>query len=158
VGANLDGASLYGVTFAGANLASASFVLATLVQAKLGRANLDGAALFETIFGNTDLSDANGLETCRHMGPSTLDHRTLAKSGRLPLAFLRGCGLPDTLINYVPSLLNQPIQYFSCFVSYSHADKPFARRLHDTLQGRGIRCWLDEKQLLPGDDIYDRVD
>jgi hypothetical protein len=29
-------------------------------------------------------------------------------------------------------------------------DKLFARRLHDTLQGRGIRCWLDEKQMLPG--------
>lgn len=23
---------------------------------------------------------------------------------------------------------------------------------------RGIRCWLDEKQLLPGDDIYEQVD
>jgi len=34
----------------------------------------------------------------------------------------------------------------------------FARRLHDTLQGRGLRCWLDKKQLLPGDDIYHRVD
>ena len=42
--------------------------------------------------------------------------------------------------------------------SYSHQDKPFARRLHDTLQGRGIRCWLDEKQLRGGDDILDHVD
>lgn len=25
-------------------------------------------------------------------------------------------------------------------------------------QGRGIRCWLDEKQVLPGDDIYEQVD
>ena len=23
---------------------------------------------------------------------------------------------------------------------------------------RGIRCWLDEKEMLPGDDIYDTVD
>ena len=30
--------------------------------------------------------------------------------------------------------------------------------MHDALQGRGIRCWLDEKQLLPGDDIYEQVD
>ena len=30
-------------------------------------------------------------------------------------------------------------------------------RLHDTLQGRGIRCWLDE-QMLPGDDIHQAVD
>ena len=39
-----------------------------------------------------------------------------------------------------------------------HEDKSFARRVHDALQGRGIRCWLDEKQLLPGDNIYAEVD
>jgi len=26
------------------------------------------------------------------------------------------------------------------------------------LQGKGIRCWLDEKQMNPGDDIYMEVD
>ena len=30
--------------------------------------------------------------------------------------------------------------------------------LHDALQERGVRCWLDEKQMLPGDDIYEQVD
>jgi hypothetical protein len=62
------------------------------------------------------------------------------------------------LIQYIPSLVAQPFQFFSSFISYSHADKPFARRLHDQLQGRGIRCWLDEHQMLPGDDIYEQVD
>jgi hypothetical protein len=56
------------------------------------------------------------------------------------------------------SLVERGIEFYSCFISYSHEDKLFARRLHDTLQGRGIRCWLDEKQLLPGDDIYEGVD
>jgi len=56
------------------------------------------------------------------------------------------------------SLVVSPIEFYSCFISYSHEDKLFARRLHETLQGRGIRCWLDEKQLLPGDDIYEQVD
>jgi hypothetical protein len=36
--------------------------------------------------------------------------------------------------------------------------KSFARRLHDALQGRGIRCWLDERQILPGDKIHHAVD
>ena len=88
------------------------------------------------------------LDACTHRGRSTIDRRTLARSGHLPLPFLRGCGLPDKLIDYLPSLLNDPIQFYSYFVSYNHADKAFARRLHDTLQGHGIRCWLDEKQLL----------
>ena len=72
--------------------------------------------------------------------------------------FLRGCGLSDRFIEYYPSLLNQAIDFYSCFISYSHADKSYAQRLHDALQGRGIRCWLDEHQMLPGDDIYERVD
>ena len=50
----------------------------------------------------------------------------------------------------------------SCTVAeslrYSHQDKSFARRLHDQLQARGIRCWLDDHQVLPGDDIYEQVD
>ena len=30
--------------------------------------------------------------------------------------------------------------------------------LYDALQGRGIRCWLDEHQLLPGDDLHEGID
>jgi hypothetical protein len=81
----------------------------------------------------------------------------VAKSGSLPPSFLRGFGLPDTLINYLPSLLNQPVQFLSCFISHSHVDMAFARRLHEALQDRGIRCWVDEKELLPGDDIHEQV-
>ena len=54
--------------------------------------------------------------------------------------------------------MRRPIEFYSCFISYAHEDKLFARRLHDALQGRGVRCWLDEKQMLPGDDIYEQVD
>ena len=52
----------------------------------------------------------------------------------------------------------EPIQFYSCFISYGHRDKSFARRVHDSLQSRGIRCWLDEHQILPGDDIYEQAD
>jgi hypothetical protein len=50
-----------------------------------------------------------------------------------------------------------PIQFYSVFISYSHADKHFAKRLFEELQRRGIRCWFDERDMLPGDDIYERV-
>jgi hypothetical protein len=50
------------------------------------------------------------------------------------------------------------IQFFSCFISYSTSDKDFAMRLHEALQSKGIRCWLDEKQLQPGDDISRELD
>ena len=157
-GVNLDRAYLGEADLRGVNLGGADLRGANLGGADLRGANLDSAELYETIFANVDLTDAKGLESCVHRGPSTIDHRTLARSGRLSLSFLRGCGLPDTFIDYLPSLLNQPIQFYSCFISYSHGDKSFARRLHDQLQGRGIRCWLDEYQMLPGDDIYEQVD
>jgi hypothetical protein len=95
----------------------------------------------------------------QHSGPSTIGIDTISRSeGNIPEAFLRGCGVPESFITYGRSLVGKEIEFFSCFISYSHADKSFARRLHDALQGRGVRCWLDEKQLLPGDDIYEHVD
>jgi len=152
-GANLSEAELNEATLHGANLSAAN-----LFEADLNGTDLSNARLISTILVNLDLTEAKGLDTCSHSGPSSLDYETLARSGPLPIRFLRGCGLPDTFIEYLPSLLNNVIEFYSCFISYSHEDKAFARRLHDTLQGKGIRCWLDEKQLLPGDDIYHHVD
>ena len=129
--------------------------------ADLQRGGLRGrtSAQADTIFVDVDLSVAKGLETVKHDGPSTIGIDTIYKShGKIPEVFLRGCGVPENFIEYMQSLVVSPIDFYSCFISYSHEDKLFARRLHDTLQGRGIRCWLDEKQMLPGDDIYEQVD
>jgi hypothetical protein len=156
--AHLDKANLSDANLSGSDLRAAHLDKTNLSGANLSRADLNSAHLRETAFGNTNLKDVQGLDACIHDGPSILDYRSLAESGNLPLAFLRGCGLPEKLIEYLPSLLNEAIQFYSCFISYNHADRSFARRLHDTLQGRGIRCWLDEKQLRPGDDIHEEVD
>jgi len=78
--------------------------------------------------------------------------------GKISEFFLRGCGVPENFITFHKALVNSPIEFYSCFISYSHADKFFARRLHDQLQARGVRCWFDEHQMLPGDDIYDQLD
>ncbi len=61
------------------------------------------------------------------------------------------------MIEYLPYMYGEAFHFYSCFISYSHADQPLARRVHDTLQGRGIRCWLDEKQINPGDVIEDEI-
>ena len=106
----------------------------------------------------TDLRNAKGLESCIHKGPSTIDHRTLRISGRLPLTFLRGCGLPDRLIDYLPSLLNDPIQFHPCFISYSSKDQEFLERLHADLQNKGIRCWFAPEDMKIGNRIRRRID
>lgn len=156
-GANLSGANLSGADLSEANLNSVNFISANISGANLSGADLSKSTFHGTILSDIDLSQTKGLDTCRLLGPCTLDFRTLKKSGPLPLVFLRGCGLSENLIDYLPSLLNSPIEFYSCFISYSHADKVFARRLHDQLQGRGIRCWLDEHQVLPGHDIYEEI-
>ncbi len=163
-GARLNGAALRGADLRGADLSGANLNEASLSDADLRRANLSetdfGEATFGgTVFAHVDLSVAKGLETVEHGGPSYIGIDTIYRSrGKIPDVFLRGCGVPETFIEYMHSLVVSPIEFYSCFISYSHEDKLFARRLHDTLQGRGIRCWLDEKQMLPGDDIYEQVD
>ena len=112
------------------------------------------------MFGNTNLSGAGGLDVCDHIGPSVVDFATLSLSGRLPLPFLRGCGLPDRLIEYLPSLLNETFRYNSCFISYSTTDETFAKRLHADLQDAGVRCWFAPEDLKTGDkydEVFDRA-
>lgn len=171
--ANLSGANLTGAILIRVNLVAAECRFAHLKNADLSTAqcaytsfshtNLSGANLTSvtfdtTILCNTDLSKVKGLETCVHKNFSIIDHMTLTKSGRLPLNFLRGCGLPDTLIEYIPSLLYNPIQFYSCFISYSSKDHMFADRLHADLQNKGVRCWLDKENLKIGDKLRVTID
>ena len=153
-GANLSYANLSKADLSGANLTRADLFRATLFSVILDGVNFEKATVGTTLFASVSLSSCSGLDSVRHTGPSTLgvDSIILSK-GRIPEIFLRGVGLPDEWITYIPSLVGDGIQFFSCFISYNSLDKPFAVRLHDALQSKGIRCWLDEKQLLPGDDI-----
>jgi TIR domain/Pentapeptide repeats (8 copies) len=157
--ANLSEADLSWTNLFEANLKEANLSKADLSGANLWNVILDNtifqrAIVGSTIFGGVDLSSCSGLDLVEHEGPSTLGVDSIIHSkGRIPESFLRGVGLPDDWINYIPSLVGEGIQFFSCFISYSSMDKAFAVRLHDALQSKGIRCWLDEKQLLPGHDI-----
>ena len=171
--ANLTLAKLIGANLKDANLQSARFTLANLSRADLSQANLkfallkgtfligtkfEGSRFRETVFSEVDLSPCTGLDSVHHEGPSTLGVDSIIRSkGRIPKAFLRGVGLPDEWIDYIPSLTSE-FEFFSTFISYSSLDKPFADRLYETLQSKGIRCWLDEKQLIPGDDISRRLE
>ena len=131
--ANLSGAELLTTFLGDADLRGANLSGAYLHEADLRGTDLHGATLFETIIANVDLSNCKSVESVRHAGPNTVDVRTLQRSGHLPLLFLRGVGLPDKLIEYLPSLLNQAIQHYSCFICYNHTDISFARRLEDQL-------------------------
>ena len=139
---NLLSAELRGANFMGADLVSAVFNLASLGGTILAQANL---------------SDASGLEHCEHHGPSVLDHGTFLRSGILPLPFLRGCGIPERLIEYLPSLLNRPIEFYSCFISYSTKDQAFADRLYADLQANGVRCWFAPHDIQGGKKVHEQI-
>jgi uncharacterized protein YjbI with pentapeptide repeats len=163
VGADLRWATLDWANFVGAKLGKAKLGRVDVAFANFTNADLSGtdateARLMEIVFSNTDLTAVRGLETCNHSGPSILDHRTLARSGPLPLVFLRGCGLPDALIDYLPSLLNEPFQFYSCFISYASKDHVFAERLYADLQNKGVRCWFASEDMKIGDRIRPRID
>ena len=51
-----------------------------------------------------------------------------------------------------------PVQFYSCFISYSTKDQDFADRLHNDLQAKGVRCWLASEDLKTGDRFRDRID
>jgi hypothetical protein len=142
----------------GADLSGAMLSKANISRANFSRANLSSAILTYTVFGHTNLTNALGLDVCSHAGPSSLDHATLVQSGPLPLRFLRGCGLPDTLITYLPSLLNQAIQFYSCFISYSTEDQEFAARLHADLQDKEVRCWFAPHDIQGGKYVHQQID
>jgi uncharacterized protein YjbI with pentapeptide repeats len=93
VSANLSGADLNGASLMSANLSDANLEEARLSGANLSGAALGGAELFVTVFGDLNLSGLSGLESCRHVGASIIDHQTLQRSGTLPLPFLRGVSL-----------------------------------------------------------------
>ncbi len=141
--AKLKRAALQAADLTGADLTGALLVRANLTEADLGGANLRAAVLRGTILGHANLAGATGLEAVVHRGPSVVDQGTLARSGSLPLAFLRGCGLSDALIDGLPSLIGEA-RSPHCHVGYASADSPFALRLHDRLQELGFRCWLHE--------------
>jgi uncharacterized protein YjbI with pentapeptide repeats len=162
--ANLTRADLTRAYLIEANLAEANFTGAYFFTAHFSKTNLTGAnfsrAYMEwTIFADVDLSTVQGLETVQHKRPSTIGIDTLYRSrGNIPEIFLRGAGVPDEMITYSKSLVGQPFQYYSCFISYSSRDEVLAQRLHADLQDKGVRCWFAPEDLKIGDEFRSRID
>lgn len=152
-------ADLSGVNFSGADLGRAYLNTAYLGGADLSGANLSEAIVGWTEFGDRDLRKVKGLETIRHEGPSPLSINTIYLSqGNIPEAFLRGIGLQESFLAYMRSLVGKPIDFYSCFISYSSKDQTFAERLYADLQSKGVRCWFSAEDLKIGDDYHQRID
>jgi TIR domain len=61
-------------------------------------------------------------------------------------------------VAYIRSLIVKPIDYYSCFISYSSKDDTFARRLYADLQSNNVRCWFAPEDLKWGTRIHTGID
>jgi len=178
-GAKLTGANLTDATLARAQLDDADLRWANLNRASLNWGSLRGTELVATdltgavlhqaglsraVIGNTrfiavDLSGVRGLERTWHLEPSIISIDTIYRSkGNIPETFLRGAGVPEDFIVYMRSIAGHPIEFYSCFISYSTKDEDFARRLHADMQQANVRCWFAPEDLNIGDKFRTRID
>lgn len=177
--ANLYSASLQGASLSQARLNDTDLSWADFTQAELWEADLRRADLYKTNFsraflkgadfsdsvmlatslGYVDLSAVKGLETVRHIGPSTIGIDTIYMSeGNIPEAFLRGAGVPLKFIESITTLVREGTEFYSCFIGYANKDEEFAAKLHRDLRARGVRCWRFSEDARWGEAVWGEID
>ncbi|HEV7906046.1 MAG TPA: toll/interleukin-1 receptor domain-containing protein [Pyrinomonadaceae bacterium] len=159
--ANLSSADFKHADLNGANLFEARLTLTNLTNADLNSADFSGSKLGATIFGKNNLSEVKGLASVKHEAPSIIGIDTLYLSGgKIPEVFLRGCGVPDEFIAYLPALIGarQAIQFYSCFISYSSKDEEFCRRLHARMRAEHLRVWFAPEDMKGGEKLGEQID
>jgi len=145
--------------FSAANLVGAVLLGTNLRRADLSHSRLTAATVGDVVFGDNDLSTVEGLESIHHSYPSTLGIDTIYRSkGNIPEKFLQGCGVPHDLIIFMRSLTANPMEFYSCFISYSSKDAAFVTELHTKLQAQNVRCWKDSEEIKIGDKVQEVID
>jgi hypothetical protein len=142
-GAKLNDADLRGTLFHFTDLEDCDF---------------SGATLGMTVFAGYGLKNVKGLETLKYVAPSTIGINDILLSSGIPETFLVGTGISKEVARYIKSLVVRPIEFHSCFISYSSKDDAFATELHSKLQGRNIRCWFAPEDLKIGDRFQERIE
>lgn len=163
--ASFNGADLQFADITRANISSSDFDAADLQGANLTyaiirQASFNAAKFGATHIGSNDLSEAVGLQNTFHSGPSLLGIDTLYKSGGfIPKAFLRGCGVPEDLINFLPSIVgsHKLVEFYSCFISYSHKDEEFARGLYSQMRDANMRVWFAPEEIRGGRKVFEQI-
>jgi hypothetical protein len=149
------------VNFGGADFSEASFSGANFRGANLDFVDFSNSSVEYTIFADVDLSTVKGIETVKQSGPSTIGIDTIILShGKIPEIFLRDAGIPSSIIEQIPALIGSlnPIDFYSCFISYSSKNDDFARRLRVDLLENGVRCWFAPHDMRPGTVILKGID
>jgi hypothetical protein len=123
----------------------------------LDESDFTDARLVANSFTHSSLRTARGLGAVRESVINSFGIDTFFDAGGLPESLLRG-SVPEEFIQYATSLVGTPIEFYSCFLSYSSKDDEFARRLYNDLQGKNIRTWFAPEELKIGDRFRSRID
>jgi hypothetical protein len=157
--AHLRWANLRDTDLSGANLSGADFLRAYLNRVELSGADFNNSKLGYTTLADIDLSTVKQLEAVMHFGPSTIGIDTIYTSkGKIPEVFMRGAGIPAEFITYMRSLVANPIEFYSCFISYSSNDQQFAEHLYGDLQSNNVRCWFAPHDVRGGRKLHEQID
>lgn len=163
-GSNLGGAILSQAIFQGASLYKSNLTGANLVGAVFVNTNLEGSdfsyvTLGGTVFSGIDLSLIKNLDRAYISSPCEITLESLLFSaGKVSDELLQKLGVPDTVVDYLPSLRNamNPIEYYSCFISYSTKDEEFCKRLYEKLRANGLRVWFAPHHMQAGKSCMNR--
>lgn len=144
----------------GLDLTWANLSLANLSEAILTGADLSKAICYYAVFGDCDLSLAEGLDEIVHAGPSTIGVDTIISTaqsavgggGRLSpevRGFFTGAGVPEAALDAMVAPIWKR-KYHSCFISYGSPDLEFATKLERDLREKGVSCWKFDTDAVPG--------
>ncbi len=159
--ANFGSANLKYAFLGGASLKEADLRYAILERTVLTGANLTGATISGTLFADMDLRGVKGLESAHHILPSTIGVDTIYRSeGEISQSFLRDTGVPEGLIIQISSLIGAQdgIQFYSCFISYSHKDEAFAERLFSKMRDAKLRVWYAPEEMKGGQKLHEQIE
>ena len=136
-----------------ADLRACELAAAHLGGAALGGAQLAGARLRDTLLVGVDLSTVKGLQSVRHLGPSSIATDTMSRTAaglssdsprlREVESLYRGAGVEEHLIAYYRHRCGGARGLKPCYIVHHPADRGCANLVFDALRARGVNCWLD---------------
>lgn len=130
------------------NFSSSNFTSCNLQNAVLCDSDLEGADVTHANLNFADLRNAN------------LNKVDLYKADlKATRVYFENIQSSSILTNQLRdgSLVIERANRVRVFISYSHNDLVFARRLEDALRARSIDVWIDSQEILPGDSLIEKI-
>jgi TIR domain len=84
--------------------------------------------------------------------------RSICRVGRFPKHSCVAAAYPEEFIVFIAQMGGHPIEFDSCFISYSTLDQEFAERLQADLQNEGVRCWFAPHNVKGGKKLHEQID